>query len=268
MRAGVVGLCTASTSNDGGIGVYGKNTIASGSIRIGVLGEYATTASGLGVVGVGAGGGIMSGSNDVAIVGWRANNQNYSGYFNGNHAVANGTKSASVPTTKGNQLLYCMESPEVWFEDFGTAELVNGTATIQLEDLFLETVLIDAKHPLHVFVQVQGECEDVYVVPNTNSFQVKEKNNGTSNVKFSYRVVAKRYHFADHRFGNDPVWGKGDTREYSQKAPARPIDYDEAVKMDVEAKKNYKRPKMPEGFIYTEDFPQLEIKRPASQTEK
>lgn len=262
-RAGIVGVCTTPAATNGGIGVYGRNGIAAGNTHIGVLGEYNTGSFGLGVIGLSDGGAIMPGDNDVAVVGWRANNANYSGYFNGNHVIANGTKSASVPTTKGNQLLYCMESPEVWFEDFGTAQLVNGTATVNLDALFLETVLIDDKHPLHVFVQVQGECEDVYVIPNTQSFQVKEKNQGTSNVQFSYRVVAKRYHFADHRFGNDPVWGKGDTREYSQKAPARPIDYEEGVKMDIEAKKNYKRAKMPEGFIYPEDQPQPALERTA-----
>jgi len=102
------------------------------------------------------------------------------------------------------------------------------------------------------------------VVPSTNSFQVKEKNNGTSHVKFSYRVVAKRYYFADHRFGNDPLWGEGDTREYAQKAKPRPIDYEEAVKMDADEKANFKRPKSPKGFYYTDDFPKPEIKRATS----
>ncbi|MBX7243223.1 MAG: hypothetical protein K1X92_15870 [Bacteroidia bacterium] len=234
---------------------------------MGVLGNYNGAAFGIGAYGIGFGGGIIAGNFDIGVVGWRANNSNYSGYFNGNHVIANGTKTASVPTSKGNQLLYVMESPEVWFEDFGTANLVNGVAKVKLDEMFLETVLIDEEHPIHVFVQVNGECEDVYVVKGMDGFTVKEKNNGKSNVEFSYRIVAKRLHFPDHRFGNDPVWGPGDTHKYSQRAPKRPIDYDEMVKQDMEAKKNWKPTPMPEGFQYlnTPDYkPELETQRPAS----
>jgi hypothetical protein len=251
-RAGVYGVMTAPAAN-GGVGVYGFNQAATGNQHMGVLGSYSFTAFGIGVYGIGFGGGIIPGNNDIGVVGWRANNQNYSGYFNGNHVVANGTKTASVPTTKGNQLLYVMESPEVWFEDFGTAKLVNGEAKVKLDDLFLETVLIDAQHPMHVFVQVNGECNDVYVEKGKDGFTVKEKSNGQSNVEFSYRVVAKRLHFPDHRFGNDPVWGPGNTTAFSQRAPARPIDYDEAVKHFEEMRKNWKPTPMPEGFEYIKE---------------
>lgn len=237
-RAGVVGV--NGTTANGGAAVYGNYTGASGNQHIGVLGGYNGTAFGIGVHGIGFGGGIITGNNDAAVVGWRANNANYSGYFNGNHVIANGTKSASVGTSKGNQLLYCMESPEVWFEDFGVAYLVNGKAEVKLDELFMETVLIDEEHPMHVFVQVQGECNDVYVITGTDGFTVVEKEQGQSNIKFSYRLVAKRATFPDHRFGNDPVWKDGDTRQYSDRAPKRPIDYNEAVKQDEEMKKNWK----------------------------
>jgi hypothetical protein len=260
-RSGVSGICSTPniTITAGGTGVYGYNGIATGNQHMGVLGSYNGAAFGLGVVGIGFGGGIMSGNNDVGVVGWRANNNNYSGYFNGNHAVANGTKSASVPTSQGNQLLYCMESPEVWFEDFGTAKLIDGVAYVELDPMYLETVLIDEEHPMHVFVQVQGECEDVYVVPGETGFTVKEKNSGTSTVTFSYRLVAKRAHFPDHRFGSDPVWGPGDTRQYSERAPKRPIDYNEMVKQDEEAKKNWKP--TPNPAITYPDAPQQEVSR-------
>jgi hypothetical protein len=240
-RAGVSGVVSSPTTANGGAGVHGYNAIASGNQRIGVLGSYNTagTAFGIGVHGLGFGGALMTGDNHVGVVGWRANNSNYSGYFNGNHVIANGTKSASVPTSKGNQLLYCVESPKVWFEDLGTAQLKNGEVEVQLDPLLLETVLIDEKHPMHVFVQMQGECEDVYVVPQKTSFIVKEKNNGKSNTKFSYRLMAKRLHFPDHRFGSDPVWGNEDTRKYSQTAPKKPIDYTEALKQQKDMDANW-----------------------------
>jgi len=139
-----------------------------------------------------------------------------------------------------------MESPEVWFEDFGSGQLSNGQAVINLDALFLETVVIDDKHPLRVFVQMEGESQDVYVIKNSTSFTVKERNNGNSNAPFSYRVIAKRVHFQDHRFGNDPVWGPGDTRQYSSYAKPTPIDYNEAVQFWQENRKNAKQDPLPE----------------------
>lgn len=249
-RSGVSGICSTPAATAAGTGLYGYNAIASGNQHMGVLGTYNGSSFGLGVIGLGFGGGIPTGNQDIAVVGWRTNNLNYSGYFNGNHVIANGTKSASVPTTKGNQLLYVTEAPEVWFEDLGGGTLVNGEATIQLDPLFLETVVIDADHPMRVFIQMEGESQEVYVTKGTTSFTVKERNGGTSNAEFSYRIMAKRLHFQDHRFGNDPVWGPGDTHKYSQYATPPPIDYDENVRFQEEQRFNWKQTPMPEGFIY------------------
>lgn len=249
VRAGVYGVCSTPAANVGGVGVYGYNSIASGNQRIGVLGNYNGAAFGIGVHGVAFGGGLVTGNNDIAVVGWRANNQNYSGYFNGNHVIANGTKTASVGTQWGNQLLYCTESPEVWFEDIGRGRLENGVVTIELDSIFKQVTFIDDDHPIHVFIQMEGEAEDIFVIPGKTSFTVKEKNNGQSNVSFSYRVVAKRIHFQDHRYGNDPLWGEGDTRMYMQYAPPPPVDYHLNVKFQEEQKKNWKPTPMPDGFI-------------------
>lgn len=248
-RAGVYGICSTAAANNAGAGVYGYNAIASGNQRIGVLGNYNSSAFGIGVYGIGFGGGLMTGNNDVAIVGWRANNANYSGYFNGNHVIANGTKSASVGTSKGNQLLYVTETPEVWFEDIGRGKLVNGIAEIKLDPLFLETVKIDDNHPMSVFLQEEGDSNGLYVIPGKDRFIVKEKNGGKSSIAFSYRIMAKRLHFQDHRFGNDQVWGEGDTRKYNEYAPPPPIDYNENIRFQENQKKNFTPSAMPKGFI-------------------
>lgn len=249
VRAGVYGVCSTPAANVGGAGVYGYNAMASGSMHMGVLGSYNGAAFGLGVVGVGFGGGLMTGNNDVAVVGWRANNANYSGYFNGNHVIANGTKTASVGTQWGNQLLYCQESSEVWFEDIGGGQLVNGVCHIELDSIFLDVTVIDADHPMRVFIQMEGECEDVFVEKGETGFTVKEKNGGHSNTSFSYRISAKRVNFQDHRYGNDPVWGPGDTRAFMQYAPPPPVDYYENVAFQDSMRNNWKPTPMPAGFI-------------------
>ena len=244
----------AGTAATGGYGLRGINYATSGSGRIGVLGSYNAGGTGTGVYGIGLGGGLVGGAFDFAVVGWRANNANYSGYFNGNHVIANGTKSASVGTEWGNQLLYCTESPEVWFEDLGRAKLINGEVTVELDEIFKQVTFIDEAHPIHVFIQIEGECNDVYVVPGQTSFTVKEKNGGTSNVSFSYRVMAKRIHFQDHKYGNDPVWGEGDTREYMEYSQPPLVDYKENLKLQEEKNKNWKQGPVPFGFTTYEDM--------------
>jgi hypothetical protein len=201
------------------------------------------------VIGIANGGTIPTGTSDYGVVGWAASNSNYSGYFNGNHVIASGTKSGSVPTTKGNQLLYTTESPEVWFEDVGGGQLVNGEATITLDALFVETVVIDQQHPMRVFIQMEDESEEVYVIKSSNSFKVKERNNGRSNAAFSYRVMAKRVHFQDHRFGNDPVWGAGDTRKFASYSEPPKIDYHENLLLQEKKKREGQKTPLPEGFM-------------------
>ena len=269
VRSGVFGVCSTPVANVGGAGVYGYNGIGGGSMRMGVLGAYNGASFGIGVNGIAFGGGIMTGNNDVGVVGWRANNANYSGYFNGNHVIANGTKSASVGTSKGNQLLYVTESPEVWFEDIGRGKLINGTVEIKLDPLFLETVAIDDEHPISVFLQEEGDSNGLYVIPGKDGFIVKEKQGGTSNISFSYRIMAKRLHFQDHRFGNDPIWGDGDTRKYNQYATPPPVDYNENVKFQEEQKRNYTPTPMPEGFInyyqLQEETKKMELVKPKAE---
>jgi hypothetical protein len=247
-RPGVTGV-VSKPSTAGGVGVYGYNNIASGNQRIGVLGSYNSSAFGVGVAGFGFGGSLPTGDLDIAVVGWRTSNENYSGYFNGNHAIVNGTKSASVPTSKGNQLLYAIESPEVWFEDYGTASLVNGETIVKLNPLFLETVAIDATHKIQVIVQMEDESEEVFVIKGRSDFKVKESNNGKSNAAFSYKVIAKRLNFQDHRFGSDPVWQGIDNRKTAKYAPPPPIDYEENLKFQKQQALTIQENKVLQDFI-------------------
>ncbi|MEN9488225.1 MAG: hypothetical protein RL494_490, partial [Bacteroidota bacterium] len=163
-------------------------------------------------------------------------------------------------------LLYVTEAPEVWFEDIGRGKLVNGTVEIKLDPLFLETVFIDEKHPMSVFLQEEGDSKGLYVIPGKDGFVVKEKNGGTSSISFSYRIMAKRLHFQDHRFGNDPVWGEGDTRTYNQYATPPPVDYNENVRFQENQRKNYKPTPMPKGFItyetLQEEAKKVELTKP------
>jgi hypothetical protein len=139
--------------------------------------------------------------------------------------VITGSKSASVPTSQGNQLVYSMESPEIWFEDFGAAKLEQGTATVYLDKLFLETVVVDEQHPYKVFIQMEGDCKGLYIAEKAGDhFVVKEIQGGTSDIEFSYRIIAKRNNYQDHRFGCDWMQPFGDNRAKSQYVKPYPID--------------------------------------------
>jgi len=164
---------------------------------IGVEGRVAPTGNHdyRGVAGFATGG---SGTNYGVYGSASGSGTNIGVYYSGGLA-GTGTKSCVVKTSKGPTLLYCQESPENWFEDFGEGRLINGRAHVVLDNLFLETVTIDAEFPMKVFVQPEGDCKGVYVSKGTNSFDVVELNQGKSNVPFSYRVVAKRKDFENRR---------------------------------------------------------------------
>lgn len=232
---------TADTS--GGVLGYGiNNSGLLGNHSYGLVGVYKFANSyGAGVWGV-AGDSISvfpGGGTDYGVFGADPNGFGFAVYGDGALACS-GTKSASVPTSQGNQLVYSIESPENWFEDFGTATLVNGVATINLDPMFMEIVVIDAQHPMVVTVTPEGDCNGVYVVKGTNSFQIKELNNGHSNVSVSYRITAKRANYQDHRFGSDPTYGAGDTRSKFHYVSPRPMNYDTMVEM-TRAKKASQR---------------------------
>lgn len=114
-----------------------------------------------------------------------------------------GSVSTVVPDGSGNErFMYCPEAPEVLFQDYGTAQLVNGEVYIQLDPVFAKNIYVDEDHPLKVYVTLEGECKGVYVTEKSQyGFKVKELNGGTSNVAFSYMVVATRIDQVDPQTG-------------------------------------------------------------------
>lgn len=112
---------------------------------------------------------------------------------------AKGAKSALVETSdNGQRLLYAMESPEVWFEDFGTASLVNGKAIVPIESIFSETVNLEMDY--HVFLTPLGDCKGLFVAAKTpTSFEVRELGGGTASIGFDYRIAALRRGYENTR---------------------------------------------------------------------
>jgi hypothetical protein len=103
-----------------------------------------------------------------------------------------GAKSAAVPHPDGShRLLYCVESPESWFEDFGKADLDCGKADVTIDPNFAAVADLS---DYHVLVTMYDQHQMLMVGNQTpQGFRVTAENaNATTNGKFSWRVVAKR----------------------------------------------------------------------------
>ena len=115
--------------------------------------------------------------------------------------VCHGLLASSVPRSDQRwSQLYAVQSPENWFEDFGSGELAGGTATIALDPDFLETVNAS---DYHVFLTANGDCKGLYVASKSpNGFVVRELGGGRSGIAFDYRIVAKRKGYENVRMAD------------------------------------------------------------------
>ncbi len=215
---GVYGSSTASNGTP--IGVYGYVNKNNG---FGVYG-YNGNSSGTGILGIGNnivsfyypsnGGGIVGNGTTIGVLGYATNSGNnvWGGYFvavnnsnqyayvggnnGGTSYKINGPGSVSTIVKRNDGTManmFAPEAPEILFQDYGAGKLVNGKAHIDLDPIFAKNIVVNEKHPLRVFIQLEGDCNGVYVTNKTqNGFDVVELQNGQSNVNFSWTVVANR----------------------------------------------------------------------------
>jgi hypothetical protein len=208
----VTGVAGTSINN---IGVYGQtgevpNSSISQVLRAGVLGASNTD---FGVFGWSTrSAGLLGFSNNIGVYGVGTN---YAGLFEGNLLVVGGTKAAAVPFPDGTRrVLYCMESPELWFEDFGTAKLKRGRVVVKLDADFAKVI---KRGDYRVFFTPEGDCRGLYVRRKANSFEVRELMGGKSAIAFSYRIVGRRKDVKEYR-----RFAKVDTRLPMPAAKAGP----------------------------------------------
>ncbi len=93
-------------------------------------------------------------------------------------------------TSTGRRVVaYASESTTATIEDFGTARMVRGLASVQIEPTFAST--IDRNSEYYVFLTPLGDTRGLYVSLKTPSgFQVHETEGGHSSLGFDYRIVA------------------------------------------------------------------------------
>jgi hypothetical protein len=195
---GLANPAVAGTNNGGGAALVG---FTAGPSSIGLGGA---TNAGVGVYGSSTTGAGVAGYTSTGVaVGGTATGGGFAGYFsgpvfvNGSLTVTGGAKSAAVRSNGSLKRVYSMESPESWFEDFGSGQLSGGQATVSLESGFAGIVHTDA---YRVFLTARGDSEGLFVADqNSSGFTVREQRGGKSNIGFDYRVVAKRADIAGAR---------------------------------------------------------------------
>jgi len=189
------GVFGESDSTDGR-GVYGISDASSG-VTVGALGR-ADSPDGFGVggngnaAGVGVGAWSFSGNLIEAYAGsFPGGNLRF--YINqAGNVYADGTYSSPASSLDGTtRALTASQSTEVWLEDYGRAKLVDGRAAVSIAPDFAGVANLSVDYL--VFVTLEGDCQGVYITNKTpTSFEVREVNDGKSNIAFAYRIVAKQ----------------------------------------------------------------------------
>ena len=137
------------------------------------------------------------------------------------------------------RVMYAPEAPEVLFQDYGVGQLVNGQARLNIDPVLAKNIHVDVKHPLKVFIQLEGDCNGVYVTDKSkDGFTVKELQGGTSSINFSWQLVATR---ADTKNASGKVISKFQDLRFPvvpENILASPKDLDrEKKKADFSSKK-------------------------------
>ncbi len=200
---------------NGASGVYGSNTSAQGigvaginlsTIAYGRLGDgedgvtgHSPSATGNGVYGYN-----VSGGSAVYCAGkFHQGSGAFEAYPTSTTWV--GAKPATVKLDDGRKVkLFAEEAAEVWFSDYGEGRLSGGRAHVDLDTAFLQTVTIDATHPMKVFVQLEDDCNGVFVANRSaTGFDVVELRSGASGARFVYRVVCARKYYEGLRLASE-----------------------------------------------------------------
>lgn len=188
--AGLAG--TADAQNQDAIGVFGDAY------------SSATGAAGTSVGGYFQGGTYLGANYAYAYVGGSIN-----GGVTARKIVGTGTVSEIVPTPNhGRVTLTCPESPEYWYQDYGTVTMTNGFAHVDLDPILAEIIMVDANNPLRVFATPVSmpNFNGVTIMNQTpTGFDLVELNGGNHSGKLDYQLVCKpKTNYGEGRFPQAP----------------------------------------------------------------
>lgn len=154
------------------------------------------------------------------------------GWTNGATArkiVGTGSVSEIVPTANhGRVTLTAPESPEYFYQDYGTVNMVNGQAHVDLDPILADIIVVDASNPLRVFATPVNmlQFNGVTIMNQTaTGFDLVELNGGNHSGQLHYQIVCKpKTNFGEGRFPQapGPSYVKADREPAAAKAANQP----------------------------------------------
>jgi len=113
---------------------------------------------------------------------------------------AGGSKNCLMDTTRGKVRLGAIESPQIWFEEKISSQLINGSVEIMLDPIFIECITVDAEHPMNVIATPTANCNGLWIEKFSDKIIVHELNSGISNSSFDVVISALRKGLENRRF--------------------------------------------------------------------
>ncbi len=153
------------------------------------------------------------------------------GYVTGSERKIEGTGSVNeiIPTANhGRITLVAPESPEYWYQDYGTVQLVDGKAHIDIDEILRDIIVVDKDNPIRVFcTPVDMLYFDGVAVANQSAtgFDLVELNGGKHSGKLHYQLVAKpKTNYGEGRFPQapGPAWLNAAKEPAAAKAKNQP----------------------------------------------
>jgi len=138
--------------------------------------------------------------------------------------AGSGAMSEIIPTpTHGRIILTAPESPEYWYQDYGTVQLTNGHAHVNLDPVLADIIFVNAENPLRVFcTPVDMPLFNGITITNRTEtgFDILELNGGTHSGTLEYQLVVKpKTNYGEGRFMQAP--GPAGLAEDKEPAAAR-----------------------------------------------
>ena len=218
------GVLGESDQGNGVVGISPMNAILGWSTGSGAAGVIGFSSSGEGVRGESDTGTGVFGRSSSGLAAHFMGNVTVEGSF----SVVGGTKSAAVRHPDGtHRLLFALESPESYFEDFGEVTLTGESVVVPLDKDFAALV---KRNKYQVFLTSYGP-EALYVRKRgTEAFEIARVNNGKggklNKVQVGYRIVARRADLKPARLPqteiSTPVAKVTPPTQVSSKAKRRP----------------------------------------------
>ena len=123
--------------------------------------------------------------------------------------IGTGTVSEVVPTPNhGRVTLTAPESPEYWYQDYGTVTMTNGFAHVDLDPILAEIIIVDPANPLRVFATPVSmpNFNGVTIMNQTaTGFDLVELNGGNHSGQVHYQLVCKpKTNYGEGRFPQAP----------------------------------------------------------------